>query len=780
MNGPEVVETGRGRTILAAIRRARSAPEAVAWLALVVVAAAWAARSGTLPARLVPVHGVAVTGLVFACLYVGLSAAYLAAAAQRRRSVRGVWSKVGLSVLGALLVTQLGRLVLAPLLEPARWSDCFYLGGLLPLAAIAASCAAFMPAESRALRRRVGASPALTPLPALAVLVAVAAVLVSAADLAFQLPGGGVVESRLRHDVILPSAWAASVLILSGAGGVVFALARRLTTALLVVAPLYAAFVIATLAKIRYMHSALQPLDLTRIPELAPLLRSFFGAGAVVALFAAAVVWLGALVASWRLRPARMSLARLSAVGLLSLVALLAYPAAFWLEDRYPGLSPVMLRLGAPAGQHREKARRNGVLLSFLSELPIAFVSAPPEYTAAAVADALQRYARPAPGVAPVRAASPVSLVVYVVESLVDPYDLAWRYTADPMPTVRALRDTATGGYGIVPDRFGGSASTEFEALTGMTRAFLPEGSVPYRQYLRRPVPSLPETLHRLGYRTTAVQADPKYYYDRERAYGLLGFDRVVWLDETPGVERAIRGHWVSDTAVVDAVIRASRDASPFFVFAFPTSTHSPYTFGTYGNSDLDLLDRPAGDAAAEVREYVNAVRVADRAIGALIEHFSQRPEPTIVAIFGDHLPPLSGRALEAFWARLARAPAAEHDRMTRRVPLVVWANFPLDREPLELSISALPSYLLERMGIARSGFFAVSDAVRRLVPVLASQAAIAGRRPAAPAPLSGEARAVLDDYRLLQYDLLLGRQYARHGRRDGSTGLVPSVRAMR
>jgi phosphoglycerol transferase MdoB-like AlkP superfamily enzyme len=65
--------------------------------------------------------------------------------------------------------------------------------------------------------------------------------------------------------------------------------------------------------------------------------------------------------------------------------------------------------------------------------------------------------------------------------------------------------------------------------LDAAARAYrvLPGGSIPYRQYVRGPIPALARTLRDLGYATVAVQADPKYYYDRERVYPLLGFDRA-------------------------------------------------------------------------------------------------------------------------------------------------------------------------------------------------------------------------------------------------------------
>jgi hypothetical protein len=278
-----------------------------------------------------------------------------------------------------------------------------------------------------------------------------------------------------------------------------------------------------------------------------------------------------------------------------------------------------------------------------------------------------------------------------------------------------------------------------------------------------------------LGYATIAIQADPKNYYDRERVYDLLGFDKVVWLnpeDGVPGVERAARGWWPSDKAVVEAVIQASQGVHPFFAFAFPSSTHSPYNWGTYRDSDLDVLDPPSSDKIGEVKEYINALRVADQAIGTLIQYFRRQPDPTIIAIFGDHLPPLSEHALHTFSRNLSGMSTAEQARMIHRVPLLVWANFALPREEKELSINALPSYLLEKMRIPPPGFLAVTDAVRLKVPVLTSYVQGANGNMWDRDSLPSEERAVVEDYQLLQYDLLLGKQYSLH---DSVSGWKPS-----
>jgi hypothetical protein len=143
-----------------------------------------------------------------------------------------------------------------------------------------------------------------------------------------------------------------------------------------------------------------------------------------------------------------------------------------------------------------------------------------------------------------------------------------------------------------------------------------------------------------------------------------------------------------------------------------------------------------------------------------LIEFFAARPDSTVIAVLGDHLPPLSSGALAGFYRDMASVPAAERDWWMRRVPLLVWSNFPLRRERPMLSANALPSYLLEKMGIRGSSILALTGTLRHELPVFAPHAGAPGGKVWRLDSLPPRFQTVLEDYRLMQYDQLLGKQY--------------------
>src|SRR5690606_24910412 len=267
----------------------------------------------------------------------------------------------------------------------------------------------------------------------------------------------------------------------------------------------------ATLGKVTYMHAAVHPLDLLYLAELAPQLGRTFGPLGSGAVVVAGVALSWAVAAALR-RPARVRWRSRAATIAIALPILLV-PG---LAQRFEPLGRALLAGGIePKGWDSVlSVRQNGVLVELLSYLPDIGIEAPAHYSPQAVREVLGRYdwQRPALAESP---RPPPTLIVYMIESLMDPTALGWTLDADPIPTIRALAAAHTSGRAIVPGRFGESASSEFELLTGMSTTFLPERSVAYKQYIKRDLPSLPCMLRELGYEAVAIQADPIAFYNR-------------------------------------------------------------------------------------------------------------------------------------------------------------------------------------------------------------------------------------------------------------------------
>lgn len=164
----------------------------------------------------------------------------------------------------------------------------------------------------------------------------------------------------------------------------------------------------------------------------------------------------------------------------------------------------------------------NGFVGGFFTNLGNAFVRKPDGYDRAEVV----RLAKGSGGV-PAPTASGASLtgallsaspdvVLILSESFWDPTKLPGvKYSRDPIPNFRRLR-AEIGGGDFVSSMFGGkTALVEFEVLTGTPVKWLPNGSIPYQQYLRNPVPSVPFEFRSAGYSATAVHTYHRAFFNR-------------------------------------------------------------------------------------------------------------------------------------------------------------------------------------------------------------------------------------------------------------------------
>lgn len=131
---------------------------------------------------------------------------------------------------------------------------------------------------------------------------------------------------------------------------------------------------------------------------------------------------------------------------------------------------------------------------------PAANVQRPPSYSPEAVRAAAAR------GTPHLITADMPDIVVVMSESLFGPTRVpGLSFAKDPLPNLHRLQHEAASGRLYSPVFGGGTANTEFELLTGHTARFLPPGSVPYQQYVRRKQQSLASIFQARGYRTEAV-----------------------------------------------------------------------------------------------------------------------------------------------------------------------------------------------------------------------------------------------------------------------------------
>ena len=481
-----------------------------------------------------------------------------------------------------------------------------------------------------------------------------------------------------------------------------------------------------------------------------PMKAVLLAIGSLVAVAAfVALIWKSRKVFP-RLNLTGRGIRAVLAIPLLAGFASLMDPMAFSAVRDRLNIVPMMW-------DQKENYRHNGFLLAFAFNVPMANVTAPDGYSQVAITD-MQTDLLPASFFSGRQA----DVIVVMSESLWDPTRMSSiRYSADPMPTIRASQS----GHVFSPEFGGMTANVEFEALTGFSNAFLPYGSIPYQQYIRRPVPSLATFFESKGYVTKAFHPFQGWFWNRNNVYQSLGFRQFHSEETMPAMDK--RGIFASDDALTRYIIKeADNTDEPFFFFAVTLQGHGPYERNRYVKNTIGVDAPTLSDRSVGALEtYTQGVKEADQSLKDLMDWAKKRRRETIIVLFGDHLPPLNEVYTESgYMANVVATRKASVETMKREheTPLVVWSSKRgVQKDIGSVSPSQLPYYIVRMAGYRHPYYTGMLGRVAERYAVIDRHQLI-GRNNKAQADwaLSGRIDPLIRDYRLLQHDVMFGEGY--------------------
>ncbi len=327
-------------------------------------------------------------------------------------------------------------------------------------------------------------------------------------------------------------------------------------------------------------------------------------------------------------------------------------------------------------------------------------------------------------------------------------------FNQDPMPFFRSLQKSQTSGTMLSPVYGGGTANTEFEVLTGFSVQFLPNGAIPYAQYINKPIESLPTILERQGYATSAIHPYDNWFYDRNNVYKRLGFDKFISKEHFNNPE--IKGQYIRDTELTKKILdEVKATDKPDFIYATSMQAHGPYENSQNPQNTIKVSGSNLSPASQAILEnYSNTLADVDQSLKQLIEGLEQCGEPTEVIFFGDHLPMLGDDYSVYKEASFINGDNSYQDYLNlHSVPFVAWNNFSTTKQNLNLSSNFLGSYALQlaqKSGNYMTDF--LSNLMKSGSDVIIKQDFL-DQKTITP---TEEAQ-----YKLLQYDLLFGKDYA-------------------
>ena len=553
--------------------------------------------------------------------------------------------------------------------------------------------------------------------------------------------------------------------------GLVHAVVGRfwLTSALVLTATAVVAF--ADYEKIRLRREPLYPSDWEFAGNIGFLVGTVGVRGVLLLATGALVLAVAAYMGSLALRrrfprgahQPRRPMARRTQIVVRVLTAGLCLVGLGYLADfNSPGNAArdAYEALGAswrPWSQQRNYLG-NGFVAGTLYNLDVPAMAPPAGYSSATMNRIAARYTADAAEInrsRDPRVLDDVNVVMILSESFSDPKSLRGVHLAeDPIPFIRRLMGSTTSGPMLAQNVGGGTANMEFEALTGMSASqFPPQLVVPYQMLVpgHETFPSAVRWLKQDGHRAVAVHPYTAEMYRRREVYRAFGFDDFVY-DRTMHNKRRI-GHdaYISDATAFDLVQRRlSSVRDPLLMNVVTMQNHMPYA-GKY--DDPASVTGPDGESMPEIGQYVRGLTYTDHAVQELIDGLSGLDEPTVVVFYGDHLP---GSYPDDVFNANGRP--AMHE-----TPFFVWANFPGEKreQPITSPIYFM-DLVLERANAAVPPYYALLHELRHEIPAMDSGMIFdVHNRPLRQGQLSDRAALLLRDYRLVQYDLSVGKRYS-------------------
>ena len=394
--------------------------------------------------------------------------------------------------------------------------------------------------------------------------------------------------------------------------------------------------------------------------------------------------------------------------------------------------------------------QRNGFLLNFTVALRYSSVEKPADYSHDKVLELMEQY--PALEGDPDR--QPVNLIVIMNESFAD-FTLfdSFESSEDPTPFLHSLEENTVKGWMYAPVTGGGTATVEFEYLTGFSSLFQPPHTVAYQLYVEEGMPSLAAVAGSAGYETTAFHPYKSSGWNRVLAYDYLDFDRQMYEEDV--VDPYYIRHYVSDRSDYEMIFRTTREQEGnTFFFNVTMQNHSGYAQG-WNNLErtIDLPDRLARtDSSA--RQYFALARESDDALRELIGYYSQQDEPTMIVFFGDHQPPLTNSFYEELYGKKLSERTTEEVLQQYAVPFFIWTNYDIQEEQ-DVVIS--PNYLgvltAQLAGLPMTGFMNFLSQLYEELPAVTPVGFITGDgQYLARSELNEEQRRLLDIYETLNY----------------------------
>ena len=328
------------------------------------------------------------------------------------------------------------------------------------------------------------------------------------------------------------------------------------------------------------------------------------------------------------------------------------------------------------------------------------------------------------------------NIILIQLESFFDTFESEFFTTSkDPIPTFHYLMKNYSSGYFKVPSVGAGTANTEFEVLTGMNLRYFGPGEYPYKTIAKyQPMESVATALAAFGYGTHALHNNGGNFYSRADVFNQMGFDSYT-SKEFMNVLQYTENGWAKDDILTQHILNAMDSTEQQdFVFCITVEGHGEYPEEkVIENPEIEVLGIEDEGKTNAWEYFVNHLYETDKFIADLLSGLEKRGEPTVLILYGDHLPTMGLEASDL------------KSRYLFNTNYVIWDNIGLKKVDRNIPTYQLMADVFGKLGIHSGTVFNYHQTRRQTEHYLA-------------------------DLELLQYDMLYGKRYVYGGKENAPT----------
>ncbi|WP_271027949.1 LTA synthase family protein [Enterococcus faecium] len=513
----------------------------------------------------------------------------------------------------------------------------------------------------------------------------------------------------------------------------------------------------ANYMKMSYRQEPIYPDDLKMITEIG-LLKDMTGTMLFTVILAAAGTVLGLFC--WYMfrslkKGRRFQLIRLTT--LLVAIGLLGYISNFNNPDNLLRKAYNKTALWIPYSQ-KMNYYNTGFIGGFLYNLKVEPMDEPEGYSKAKIKEITEKYQKLADEKNKAVEEESPNIVFVMSESFSDPSRLnSVEVSGEPLADYYEVADQTYSGNMLSQNYGGGTANIEFEALTGFSMAlFNAQLTTPYTMLVPKmdQLPSIVSALNAQSYQTTAIHPYNTSMYKREDVYQTLGFDQFISERTMTYTDTIENNPYISDeSAYKEVMTLLKEEKAPQFIHLVTMQTHMPY------NGKYDRLGYSAeisdGSGTLDLENYLQDISYSSAALKQFTEELKNLSRRTLVVFWGDHLPGIYSDTIQA-----------KNDKQTLHETqfLMFDSKGKLEKQTTQDAITS-PFYfaanLMEQTNQTTNGFYQLLLSLEQELPAFERELYYQNGQWYKEAQFNRSQQEIYDEYQLIQYDIVAGKQYS-------------------